>query len=115
MSHMRCAVCEHTLIRVDFDMVHDDRNERRNDEERGDAIAHEEQNPREDRYLSAKQVRRRYGGKSDMTIWRWTRDPDLNFPEPDLVIRGQRFWRESRLEAWEKRVGTRRPSSFGKR
>jgi hypothetical protein len=29
--------------------------------------------PAERRYLSAAEVRRRYGNISDMTLWRWTR------------------------------------------
>ena len=35
-----------------------------------------------DVYLDARAVRRRYGGRSDMALWRWARDPDLGFPSP---------------------------------
>jgi predicted DNA-binding transcriptional regulator AlpA len=51
-------------------------------------------------YLNAAQVRRRYGGVSDMSIWRWLRDG--GFPQP-LRISGRRFWLEADLTAWEQR------------
>jgi hypothetical protein len=52
-------------------------------------------------YLSAAQVRSRYGGISDMTLWRWLQDEQLGFPEPEW-IRRRRFWREDKLSAWER-------------
>lgn len=51
-------------------------------------------------YATAKQVRRRYGGISDMTLWRWCRDERLAFPKP-ITIHGRRFWRYSELGEWE--------------
>jgi predicted DNA-binding transcriptional regulator AlpA len=51
-------------------------------------------------YLSAAQVRSRYGGISDMTLWRWLQDETLAFPQPEW-IRNRRFWREDRLTAWD--------------
>jgi len=51
-------------------------------------------------YLSAAQVRRRYGGVSDMSIWRWLRDE--GFPQP-LRISGRRFWLETDLAEWEQK------------
>jgi hypothetical protein len=49
--------------------------------------------------LDAMQVRVRYGGRSDMWIWRLLEnDPD--FPRP-LVIRNRRYWRLSELTKWE--------------
>ena len=50
--------------------------------------------------LTAKQVRARYGGVSDMAIWRWLRDERMAFPQP-LVINGRRYWRLSGLQHWE--------------
>ena len=35
-----------------------------------------------DSYLSAKQTRHRFGDVSDMTLWRWIKDPALGFPPP---------------------------------
>ena len=51
-------------------------------------------------YLSAKQTRHRFGGVSDMTLWRWINDPALGFPPP-LRINGRRFWKIADLERWE--------------
>jgi predicted DNA-binding transcriptional regulator AlpA len=55
----------------------------------------------EDVYLTAAQVRSRYGGMSDMCLWRWLRDERLNFPRP-LIINGRRYWRLRELIAWER-------------
>jgi hypothetical protein len=37
-----------------------------------------------------------------MTLWRWLRDPEINFPQPALRIRDRRYWLESSLVAWER-------------
>jgi predicted DNA-binding transcriptional regulator AlpA len=55
---------------------------------------------RGDRFLGAPEVEARYGVAA-MTIWRWLRDPALNFPKP-VWIRTRRLWRESDLIAWER-------------
>jgi predicted DNA-binding transcriptional regulator AlpA len=59
-----------------------------------------------DRYLTSTQVRQRYGDLSEMSIWRWLRDPDMAFPRP-LVLRRRRFWREADLVAWERQRAAR--------
>ena len=51
-------------------------------------------------FLSAAQVRRRYGDVSDMTLWRWQNHPTMDFPTPTYFGR-LRFWRIADLEAWE--------------
>ena len=51
-------------------------------------------------YLTARQVCSRYGGISDMTLWRWLRDPDLNFPPP-LLIQGRRYFSEASLDDFD--------------
>ena len=51
-------------------------------------------------YLNAAQVRTRYGGMSDMALWRWIHDGKLGFPPP-IRINGRRFWRSDVLTAWE--------------
>ena len=51
-------------------------------------------------YLNAAQVRTRYGGISDMALWRWLNDEVLKFPQP-FRINGRRFWKASDLTAWE--------------
>lgn len=62
-----------------------------------------------DLYLSASQVRKRYGGISDMSLWRWLRDGELNFPQP-IRINNRRFWKLSALEAFERERATTRES-----
>ena len=52
-------------------------------------------------YRNARQVRARYAGLSDMTLWRWLHDGDLGFPQP-IRINGRRFWKEDDLTAWER-------------
>jgi len=53
-------------------------------------------------YLTSLQVRARYGGVSDMALWRWLRNPKLGFPRP-IKINGRNYWRLDELEAWERR------------
>lgn len=50
-------------------------------------------------YLTAMQVRRRYGGRSDMWLFRALQE-DPTFPRP-IKLRGQRYWRLAELVAWE--------------
>jgi hypothetical protein len=54
----------------------------------------------DDIYLISGQVRTRYGDISDMTLFRWLRDPKLAFPQPEY-IRGRRFWRLRALEEYD--------------
>jgi hypothetical protein len=50
--------------------------------------------------LNAKRVKQRYGGLSDMGLWRWTNDDRLGFPKP-LIVNTRRYWWLHELEAWE--------------
>jgi hypothetical protein len=50
-------------------------------------------------YLTAPQVRQRYGNKSDMWLWRVLRE-EPSFPQP-IVIRRQRYFRLRDLIAYE--------------
>ena len=52
-------------------------------------------------YLTARQVRERYQ-ISDMTLWRWLKDNDLQFPKP-TIIRSRRYLDELSLRAWDKK------------
>ena len=54
-------------------------------------------------FVSAAKVRQRYG-VSDMTLWRWLRNPTLCFPKP-ITINGRRYWREDSLLDWERARG----------
>ncbi|SFP35395.1 helix-turn-helix transcriptional regulator [Tranquillimonas alkanivorans] len=53
----------------------------------------------ENRLIPAVAVREMIGGVSDMTIWRWQHDPELEFPKPTRISR-RRYWRLSEIEAW---------------
>lgn len=55
--------------------------------------------PHPHRLLSASYVRELCGGISDMTMWRWLNDENLNFPRP-VMIQRRRFWREAELIEW---------------
>jgi hypothetical protein len=54
-----------------------------------------------DVYLDSRAVRRRYGGRSEMALWRWTRDHELGFPKP-IYIQKYRYWKLSDLIDWER-------------
>jgi len=50
-------------------------------------------------YLTARQLRARYG-VSEMSIWRWVRDPALAFPQP-IYINRRRYWRLDLIERFD--------------
>lgn len=54
------------------------------------------------KYLTASQVRARFGNISDMTLWRWLQDEALGFPKP-MVINRRRLFREDQIVDWEAR------------
>jgi hypothetical protein len=58
------------------------------------------------RYLRAAEVRRRYGGISEMTLHRWLRRQELNFPQPEYHGR-DRFWDEALLDAHDRECAIR--------
>ena len=39
------------------------------------------------------------GGVSDMTLHRWLKDPEKEFPRP-IYIGKRRYWREAEIIAW---------------
>ena len=57
--------------------------------------------PADDVYLSARQVRTRYGNVSEQALWRWLRDEKLNFPKP-IYINQFRYWKLADLMSWER-------------
>jgi predicted DNA-binding transcriptional regulator AlpA len=63
--------------------------------------------------LSARKVKERYD-VSRMCLWRWERDPEVNFPAP-LMIRKRLYWRQSDLEAWERDRIRKRPKMKARR
>ena len=53
-------------------------------------------------FLTANQVRQRYGSISDMTLWRWINDPALRFPKPTFINR-RRYFAVGRLDEFDAR------------
>lgn len=62
-----------------------------------------------DQYLTALQVRARYGGIGENTLLRWRTDPALGFPQPE-PIRNRNYWRVADLDAWDASRKTAGPS-----
>lgn len=55
-----------------------------------------------EKLITAAEVRARFGGISDMTLWRWLDDAALGFPRA-VYIQRRRFWRESEIAAFIER------------
>ncbi|WP_112663486.1 helix-turn-helix transcriptional regulator [Microvirga flavescens] len=53
-----------------------------------------------DTYLPSKKVRDRYS-ISEMTLWRWERDPKVAFPRP-MIVNRRKLYRLTDIEAWER-------------
>lgn len=58
-------------------------------------------------FLGGPEVCRRYG-IVPMTLFRWLRDRDLGFPQPAMLVRDRRYWREADLIVWERHSAPRR-------
>lgn len=52
-------------------------------------------------FLRPAEVCRRYGNIHRVTLWRWLRDPGLNFPKPHQ-IGGVYLWDPAILDAWDR-------------
>ena len=61
-------------------------------------------------YLTATQVRQRFGAISDMTLWRWMRDERLGFPAPVLINR-RRYFPVSDIAAFQERHAARQSAA----
>jgi predicted DNA-binding transcriptional regulator AlpA len=53
------------------------------------------------RWLPAPRVCARYG-ISDMTLWRWLHDADLQFPQPTYIAK-RRYFDADELDAFDRR------------
>jgi len=51
------------------------------------------------RRIQAATVRQMCGGVSDMTLWRWLDNPELDFPRP-IYIGRRRYFREAEIIDW---------------
>ena len=56
--------------------------------------------PSDDRYINREQLRALIPA-SDMTLWRWQRDPSVAFPAPvKLGADGRNYWWLPKIRAW---------------
>jgi predicted DNA-binding transcriptional regulator AlpA len=56
----------------------------------------------DDVLLTSAQARARIGGVSTMCIWRWMRDPAVQFPPPVKIGSSSRnYWRLGDLRRWQ--------------
>ena len=53
----------------------------------------------EQKRIPAANVRELCGGVSEMMLWRWLNNPELNFPRPTYIGR-RRYWREADVVRW---------------
>ena len=53
------------------------------------------------RFLTGPQVCSRYS-ITDMSLWRWLKDPTIGFPKPAMRVKDRRYWLEADLIAWER-------------
>jgi hypothetical protein len=63
--------------------------------------------PDDDDLVAAPTVKKEFGRISDMTVWRWQRDPHIQFPLPDIMINGRRYWKRRTLRAPRQRLESR--------
>ena len=64
--------------------------------------------PEPDRMLTNKDIYRRYG-ITQMCLWRWRRDPEIAFPQPDAVVKRRSYWNENKtIVPWERASVTKR-------
>jgi hypothetical protein len=61
----------------------------------------------DDTLLTSAQVRAQVSGVSPMCIWRWTRDPRVLFPEPDIIINNRKYWKAGTIRQFKARVATK--------
>jgi hypothetical protein len=61
------------------------------------------QNDEADTLVPDSRVRSEFGDITDMTLWRWTRDPELKFPPP-IKIRRHNFRSRRALEEFKSRM-----------
>jgi predicted DNA-binding transcriptional regulator AlpA len=54
----------------------------------------------DDTLLTSAQMRARVGGVSTMCIWRWMRDPRVQFPHP-VKLNSRNYWRLGDLRQWQ--------------
>jgi hypothetical protein len=71
--------------------------------------------PDDDDLVPSRVVKKENGGISDMTLWRWTRDPRIQFPRPDIVIHGRKYWTRRALRRHRLRLEAQQHSRSNSR
>ena len=66
--------------------------------------------PDDEDLVSSAVVRRENGGMCAMTLWRWSHDSRMQFPPPDAVINGRKYWKRRTLRRHRARIGHGRPA-----
>lgn len=57
--------------------------------------------------LDSAATRASCGGVSNMCLWRWARDPRVQFPAPDLIINTRRYWKAGTIRRWKAERATK--------
>ena len=57
-----------------------------------------------DQFISLTEVQKITGGKSRSTIYRWSRDPDNNFPKPRRIGPNSNGFLLSEIDEWVEQV-----------
>lgn len=55
----------------------------------------------DDALMSSTSVCASCGGVSRMALWRWQRDPRVQFPAPDMIINQRRYWKAGSIRRWK--------------
>lgn len=64
----------------------------------------------DDTLMDSGAARASCGGVTNMCLWRWQRDPRVQFPAPDLIINNRRYWKAGTIRRWKAERATRQPN-----
>ena len=62
--------------------------------------------PRDDDLVTSREVRRMFGGVVEMTLWRWMRSENFQFPQP-ISISNKNYWQLGDLRRYRERCAIR--------
>lgn len=69
--------------------------------------------PRDDDLINSREVRRMFGGVSEMTLWRWLKSESVRFPAP-IQISSKNYWRLGDLRRFRERCARQAGQSHPK-
>jgi hypothetical protein len=67
--------------------------------------------PDDEDLVPSSTVKKENGGISDMTLWRWS--PLIQFPQPDFIINGRKYWKRRTLRRHRQHIETHKPHPTG--